>query len=186
MIALFFGGSRRITTATSLYCYGDSKTSPLTPGLCDCVFDCQGRDRFGLEKCSPESEAGRHCSSCCGHVSFHCTSATTATLGDLSLGRSISRGLLLLLLNPRGDKIGFWGLFVCLCLFVLATVAASVLADPIEIDPMRVRAPHLHTTFAFSRETAALEPQPLLFLDLISSGGDCWFRFRPESAALTW
>ena len=125
----------------------------------------------------------RHCSSCCGHVSFHCTSATTATLGDLSLGRSISRGLLL---NPRGDKIGFWGLFVCLCLFVLATVAASVLADPIEIDPMRVRAPHLHTTYAFSRETAALEPQPLLFLDLISSGGDCWFRFRPESAALTW
>ena len=43
---------------------------------------------------------------------------------------------------------------------MLATVAA-VLADPIEIDPMRVRAPHLHTTFAFSRETAALEP--LLF-----------------------
>lgn len=63
---------------------------------------------------------------------------------------------------------------------MLATVAASVLADPIEIDPMRVRAPHLHTTFAFSRETAALEPQPLLFLDLISSGGDCWFRFGPE------
>ncbi len=55
MIALFFGGSRRgSTTATSLYCYGDSKTSPLTPGLCD----CQGKDRFGLEKCSPESEAG--------------------------------------------------------------------------------------------------------------------------------
>ena len=120
MIALFFGGSRRITTATSLYCYGDSKTSPLTPGLCDCVCDCQGKDRFGLEKCSPESEADRHCSSCCGHVSFHCTSATTATLGDLSLSWSIdfSRAAAAAAESSRRQNriLGLICLSVCVCL----------------------------------------------------------------------